>query len=296
MLWRRVVDGIGPGRHAPGAPLDGTREKAMSNGSGAPARPLLQFSHANGFPAGSYRVLFEALERDFRVEAVDRFGHDPRFPVTEGWPRLVDELLHAVETHGEPVLAVGHSLGGYLGLMGAARRPDLFRGVILLDAPVLGRFQGSAMALVKRLGLADRVTLAGITRERRREWPDLETARAHFGRKRIFQRFDPRCLDDYLRAGTEPSGNGVRLRFDPDIEAAIYRTMPHRMERWLHRLAVPGALVAGADSHVAHRIGLRTSTRRLRVVSVPGGHHFPFQQPEATARIIGETARLLGLG
>lgn len=266
----------------------------MSKASGAAHGPPLQFSHANGFPAGSYRVLLEALQRDFRVEAVDRFGHDPRLPVTDGWPRLVDELVHAVEARGEPVLAVGHSLGGYLSLMGAARRPELFRGVILLDAPVLGRFQGSALALVKRIGLVDRVTLAGITRERRREWPDLAAARAHFARKRIFQRFDPRCLEDYLRAGTEPCASGVRLRFDPHIEASIYGTLPHHMARWLRRLAVPGALIAGADSDVARRVGLRASARRLRVLSVPGGHHFPFQQPEATARVIVETARLLG--
>jgi pimeloyl-ACP methyl ester carboxylesterase len=267
----------------------------VSGRSGGAAKPLLQFSHANGFPGGSYRVLFEALRQDFRVKAVERFGHDPRFPVTDGWPRLVDELIEAVETHGEPVLAVGHSLGGYLSLMAAARRPDLFRGVILLDAPVLGRFQGSAVALVKRLGLVDRVTLAGITRERRREWPDRAAAAAHFARKRLFQRFDPRCLDDYLDAGTEPSGQGVRLRFDPDVEAAIYATLPHHMARWLRRLAVPGALVAGADSDIVRRIGLRTSARRLQLVMVPGGHHFPFQQPALTARVIAETARVLGI-
>jgi pimeloyl-ACP methyl ester carboxylesterase len=261
-----------------------------------PARPLLQFSHANGFPAGAYRALFESLATHFRVSAVDRFGHDPRHPVTDGWPCLVDELVEAVSAHGEPVLGVGHSLGGYLSLMAAARRPDLFRGVILLDAPVLGRFQGSAMALVKRLGLVDRVTLAGITRERRREWPDAAAAEAHFARKRIFQRFDPRCLRDYVQAGTEPApGGGVRLRFDADIEAAIYGALPHDMARWLRRLAVPGALVAGADSDIARRIGLRTSARRLRLVMVAGGHHFPFQQPALTARVIAETARLLGI-
>lgn len=270
---------------------------ALARGQTAAARPLLQFSHANGFPAGAYRVLLGALEHNFRVRAVDRFGHDARFPVTDGWPRLVDELIEAAGAHGEPVLGVGHSLGGYLTLMAAARRPDLFRGVILLDAPVIGRFQGSALALVKRLGLLDRITLADITRERRRQWPDAASAVAHFARKRVFQRFDPRCLRDYVAAGTEPApGGGVRLRFDPDIEAAIYGTVPHHMTRWLRRLQVPGALVAGADSDVVRRVGLRTSGRRLRLVTTPGGHHFPFQQPESAARVINETARLLRLG
>ena len=42
-------------------------------------RPCLVFSHANGFPAGTYRQLFK-IWRDagWRVLAVDKFGHDPR--------------------------------------------------------------------------------------------------------------------------------------------------------------------------------------------------------------------------
>ena len=46
-----------------------------------PAVRRIVFSHANGFPAGSYRVLFEAWRAaGFEVHAVPKFGHDPRFP------------------------------------------------------------------------------------------------------------------------------------------------------------------------------------------------------------------------
>ena len=47
------------------------------------------FSHANSFPAGCYRLLFERWRAaGWRVEALDRFGHDPQFPVTPDWRRL----------------------------------------------------------------------------------------------------------------------------------------------------------------------------------------------------------------
>ena len=47
------------------------------------SKPTLVFSHANGYPAGTYRQLFK-IWRDagWRVLAVDKFGHDPRYPVT----------------------------------------------------------------------------------------------------------------------------------------------------------------------------------------------------------------------
>src|SRR5690606_35226166 len=54
-----------------------------------PSRPLIFFSHANSFPAGTYRKLFQQLSPRYRVEALDRYGHDPEFPVTDGWSHLV---------------------------------------------------------------------------------------------------------------------------------------------------------------------------------------------------------------
>ena len=57
-------------------------------------KDALVFSHANGFPAPVYRVLFDALGERFDVSAVDRFGHDQRYPVGRGWPGLVAQLRH----------------------------------------------------------------------------------------------------------------------------------------------------------------------------------------------------------
>ncbi len=54
----------------------------------------LVFSHANSFPAGTYRELFKLLRaRGFSVKAVDKFGHDPHYPVTNNWPHLVQQLV-----------------------------------------------------------------------------------------------------------------------------------------------------------------------------------------------------------
>lgn len=257
--------------------------------------PILQFSHANGFPAQCYRVFLDALAGHFDIRFVARFGHDPRHPVTDGWPRLVDELIEALQEYRRPVVAVGHSLGGYLSIRAAARRPDLVRGVIALDAPILSRLQGGAIAFTKLIGVADRFMPGQGTRRRRRHWPSREAALAHFRVKPVFRRFDPRCLDDYVTFGTEPDHDGLRLRFDPEIEHRIYRTFPHDMVREVARLTVPAGLVTGARSDIAHRVGAGTSARWMQVAQAPGGHLFPFQHPEAAARAVLAMATRLGL-
>ena len=43
---------------------------------------MIIFSHANSFPASTYRVLFRSLRgRGFTVKAIEKVGHDPQYPV-----------------------------------------------------------------------------------------------------------------------------------------------------------------------------------------------------------------------
>jgi pimeloyl-ACP methyl ester carboxylesterase len=236
--------------------------------------------------------MFAALADDFEIGYVDRIGHDPRYPVTDGWPNLVDQLIDTIgERYRRPVIGVGHSLGGFLSALAAAARPDLFQAVILLDAPILGPFQGSAVKLVKRIGLIDRVTPAGSTRHRRRDWKTREQALAHFKRRPLFRNFAPECLHDYAQYGLVPNADGVTLWFDPGIEYQIYRTIPHNIAGGLKRLAVPGGFIGGRDSDVLRRVGLGYTRRLFRLSLLAGDHLFPFQMPAAAADAIGRMVR-----
>ena len=112
----------------------------------------LVFSHGNSFPAGTYNVLFEHLRaRGFEVSAVDRFGHDPRYPVTSNWPHLVQQLAdfaqEQVQRAGAPVFLVGHSLGGILSVMAAAQHPGLARGVLMLDSPLVSGWRATTVGV-----------------------------------------------------------------------------------------------------------------------------------------------------
>lgn len=156
-------------------------------------------------------------------------GHDPRFPVNDNWDNLVDELLHHLASLEQPVWGVGHSLGGVLHYHAALRRPELYRGVVMLDSPVLTLADRLVIRAAKRFGFIDRITPAGRTLGRREAFPDLEEARAYFSGKALFRRFDPDCLEAYVRHGLADSGggSGLRLRFDPATEISIYRSVPH---------------------------------------------------------------------
>lgn len=253
------------------------------------ARPILHFSHANGFPAPCYGALLGELARKYRIGAIEAIGTDPRYPVTEGWTLLVEQLVDTLERDygGEPVYGVGHSLGAYLTFLAAARRPELFRAIVMLDAPIIGPVKGSLLGATKRIGIVDRVTPAGATRDRRAEWRSREEAKAHFRTRKLFRNFSESCLDDYIHHALIKKEDQFSLKIDPAIEYRIYRTIPHDMHRHLRELRVPAGFAGGTHSDVVRRVGM-AHMRRFRKRRVPGGHLFPLEHPLEAAAAIEE--------
>lgn len=254
----------------------------------------LIFSHANGFPAGTYRKLFATwADAGWRVLALDKFGHDPAFPVVSNWRPTRDELIAFIEHSGAqaPVHLVGHSLGGYLSLLVACRRPDLTAGVVLMDSPVLSGWRAHSVRVAKLTGLIGRVSPARVSRRRRRHWPSDEAVRAHFEPKRAFARWDPAVLDDYLATGFEPDpAGGVQLAFSREVETRLYNTLPHHLGALLHAHPprCPVSFIGGTQSAEIRQVGL-AATRRLvhdRLLWIEGSHLFPMERPDETAAAV----------
>ena len=249
------------------------------------------FSHANSFPASTYSQLFEGWRAaGYEVHAVDKFGHDPRYPVTTDWPHLVTQLKDFIERQvGHPAYLVGHSLGGYLSMMAASRHPHLAQGVVVMDSPVLHGWKSAGLGLAKKLGTMDRVIPSSrIAAQRTQEWPSLQAAREHFTGKPKFAAFHPRILGDYLAGGTEPHPNGQtrRLSFARDIETTIYNTMPHDLlhEFRRHPHQCPLAFIGGTRSRELRAVGL-SGIRQLvakRLSWIEGTHLYPFEHPDQT--------------
>ncbi len=260
-------------------------------------KPILHFSHANGFPAGAYRALLSPLALVADVRSIDRLGHHPEYPVTNNWDHLERELLEHFERHYDrPVIAVGHSLGGVLSYMVARRRPALVAGLIMLDSPILTPWQSRGLRLLKSLGLSDRVTPAGRTQGRRTTWPDQHSALSYFRSKSLMRHFDEQCLRHYVEAGTEPCADGVRLSYGPDVEMKIYRTIPDNLSNALP-LSMPVAVIAGRDSNVFRPSHARYMRRKagMDVHWLPGSHMFPFEHPQATQQLIQQVVQQWGL-
>ena len=254
------------------------------------------FSHGNSFPLGTYRLLFKHLKaRGFKASGVERFGHNPRYPVTNNWPHLVQNLAdftaEQVQRAGAPVFLVGHSLGGFLSVMAAARHPDLVRGVVLLDSPLLGGWKANAVGLAKQTQIVASVSPGKISQRRRHTWASNAEALEYFRGKKAFTQWHPQVLQDYVEHGLQDDDQGRRsLLFSREVETAIYNTLPSNLNHQLRRnpLHCPVSFIGGRSSVEMRQVGMEMTQRmtRGRIMMLDGGHLFPMERPQATAAAI----------
>ena len=272
---------------------------------------LIIFSHANSFAASTYDTLFKSLRaRGFSVRAPEILGHDPQYPVTSNWPHLVQQVAdfatQEIEKQGEAAWLVGHSLGGFLSLMCAARHPQLgghaIKGVLLLDSPILGGWRARTLEFAKHTQLVGAISPGKTSRRRRNTWPDAQAAYNHFASKAAFARWDPQILRDYIDHGTHDVNGQRMLRFDRDVETKIYNALPHNLDRLLrrHPLQCPVAFIGGTASQEMKQVGMamthkvvNTKAHPERLAMVEGSHLFPMEKPSETAAAIEAVLRSL---
>jgi len=260
------------------------------------SKPKLHFAHANSYPAGVYRQFFAPLSEQFDIQALDMHGHNPRYPVDDCWAQMVEEYIHELTTrYKEPVILVGHSLGGMLSMLVAKKRPDLVRCVVMLDSPVVAGWRAWAWHLIKVTGSAHKVPPAKFSIRRRNVWPSAQAAYEHFASKDLFAAWAPGVLQDYIDCGMMPHPDGVQLRFSREKETAIYSTLPHHLTGIVRgAFPVPIGFIGGTESWETSQSGLGHTRafvgRHFRMV--PGGHLFPMESPalaaEVTAHMIAD--------
>ena len=266
-------------------------------------KPLIIFSHGNSFPASTYNVLFRHLQaRGYAVKAIEKFGHDPTYPVTSNWPHLVQQLAdftaQEVSNYGQAAFLVGHSLGGYLSLMCAAKHAVAggkpLRGVVLLDSPLIGGWRAAALNMVKRAKLVGAIAPGAISQKRKQQWIDKDEVFAHFRSKKAFARWDEEVLHDYIEHGTHHASNGVGeqrfLSFDRKVETAIYNTLPDNLDKLVrqHPIKCPVSFLGGRQSVELKQvgIGLTEKVTKGRIMMLDGSHLFPMENPAATAAAV----------
>ena len=153
-----------PGAVSATTDLDGpVRHLDLGGPAGA---PVVLCVHGLGGSALNWGLLAPFLSGSHRVLAVDLFGHGGSGVPTGSRPdavtadrRLLDRFVREVVR--EPVVLLGHSMGGVLAVLQAAAAPETIRRLVLLSPPVPGTAGRLDLAIAAKLAFLRLPGVAG---------------------------------------------------------------------------------------------------------------------------------------
>lgn len=144
----------------------GSLRVATWAGTGSPVLAV----HGITSSSRSWPFLAQALDRPVVAPDLRGRGRSNRLPGPYGLAAHAEDCAAVLEAVAdEPVVVVGHSMGGFVATVLAARRPDLVRGVVLVDGG-LPFPQADAAATLTGLAPIKARLQTSYTREEYRAW------------------------------------------------------------------------------------------------------------------------------
>jgi len=197
-------------------------------------------------------VLEPGQDRPLDAIALDLPGFGAAAPPPAAWgSRQYAELVAEVlPTMAAPVVVLGHSFGGRVGIELAVLRPELVGGLVLTGVPLSGSTRRPAW----RFRVARRLAALGVVSAER-----MDALRQRFGSA------------DYRTA------TGV-------MREVLVRVVNERYEEALAATRCPVDLVWGEDDQIAPVEAARSVAQllgaRARLIELPGaGHMTPLSEP-----------------
>lgn len=254
--------------------------------------------HATGFHSRCWKQVVKRLPGQ-HIYAVDlRFHGASDSHGSPDWGLMTDDICQLIEKLDlRRLIGVGHSIGGHLVARAAARLPDRFKHLVLIDPVIMSPERYAQFhAISGALNASDHP----VSR-RKNAWQNASEMFERFKGRAPFNTWQPEVLRDYCDYALLPADeNAVRqLACDPINEAGIYLNQKGNdiILQELPRIVTPVTLLRAApgDESVLDLSssptwpGLAAALPDCREIYLPELNHFiPMQAPELVATCIRE--------
>lgn len=244
---------------------DGLQFSYLEGGNGA-SDDVLLILHAHWMSASDFDEVYPRLPPWWRVVALDQRGHGETSHggahSVEAYIGDIDALLDHLGVR-VPVVLAGHSFGGMVANLYAAKRPERVRAIVMEDIDVA------------RDDHDDFILGWGGTHATR------EALEAKIGAR----------LAPYLQKQIVAAEGGFRLAFDPaEVLASEAALNGNHWKEWLSQ-RFPALVVRGAASPVVPGKELEAMARRrqnTKLVTIDAGHSVHVDAPEAFALAVSQ--------
>ena len=266
------------------------------------ASQTAHFYGGNGFALGVYEPLLNDLAQHLNITALTMRGEWDDKPTADKMTREedADVLIEFLQkTQDKPIIGIGHSQGATATTIAAAKRPDLFSALYLLEPVTFTNQQGKLYSLVPRMVKMTREPFKS-TQVKQADWPSVDAYYQFLRRHKAYKRITDEHLLTYAKNSLEAGEQGkLTLRFSPKQELANYFGTPLIMKPLQQLIAdnkVPVQLIIGKPS-----MFISQQVRQMWDKFVPNeqmtvlndyGHLLPLEAPELCAKLIFQKLKL----
>ncbi|MDI4480913.1 alpha/beta hydrolase [Moraxella osloensis] len=266
------------------------------------ASQTAHFYGGNGFALGVYEPLLSDLAQHLNITALTMRGEWYDKPTADKMTREedADVLIEFLQkTQDKPIIGIGHSQGATATTMAAAKRPDLFSALYLLEPVTFTNQQGKLYSLVPRMVKMTREPFKS-TQVKQADWHSVDAYYQFLRRHKAYKRITDEHLLTYAKNSLEPGEQAeLTLRFSPKQELANYFGTPLIMKPLQQLIAdnkVPVQLIIGKPS-----MFISQQVRQMWDKFVPNeqmtvlndyGHLLPLEAPELCAKLIFQKLNL----
>ena len=266
------------------------------------ASQTAHFYGGNGFALGVYEPLLSDLAQHLNITALTMRGEWYDKPTENALTREQDAdiLIEFLQkTQDKPVIGIGHSQGATATTIAAAKRPDLFSALYLLEPVTFTNQQGKLYSLVPRMVKMTREPFKS-TQVKQADWHSVDAYYQFLRRHKAYKRITDEHLLTYAKNSLEAGQSAeLTLRFSPKQELANYFGTPLIMKPLQQLIAdnkVPVQLIIGKPS-----MFISQQVRQMWNKFVPNeqmtvlndyGHLLPLEAPELCAKLIFQKLNL----
>ena len=270
---------------------------ALGNKDKNKSRTAAHFYGGNGFTTGVYLPLLTKLSAHFAITSLAMRGYWHDLPTVKRLTREEDAdiLIDFLEkTQDKPVVGIGHSQGATATAIAAAKQPELFSQLYLIEPVTFTKSQTLMMnSAPNELKIGQEPFKS--TQAKQVDWEGVESYYHHLRAHRAFKRINDDHLYIFAKNSLVENDQGqYSLLFTPEQELASYFDTPFVNDalKDLNALDVPYTIIVGKPS-----MFISDEVRKVWEDIVPveriielsdNGHLLPMEAPEQCATIIME--------
>ncbi len=258
-------------------------------------RAKAHFYGGNGFTVGNYKPLLTELAAHFDISSLAMRGYWYDKPKARVLTREQDAdlLIEFLEkTQNAPIIGIGHSQGATATAIAAARRPDLFCGLYLIEPVTFTQSQARFYKLIPRAIKLKRQPFKSAL-DKQAIWSSVGEFYESLRNKSAYRRISDEHLSLFANESLIQQADGrYTFIFSPEQEVANYFGIPYidGALKKLNKTIVPYQLIIGKPTIFINE-KVRNNWKKFVPISQvttmsENGHLLPIEAPEQCAEVI----------